>query len=187
MIWRPRLRAAAGPNPDPKNDDSEPEATLISIPTVPEYRDPLHVILEYIAEERPNCDMVIVHDDDLALLDVLGDGASIETFQPDVVLSFLRGSKLIVIHEVELGPDLSSGNNSANPDTEIVRVASFSANFEGQSWSLALELGGLYTLASGFEGFGFFLSGFFIFFGLQLQSSKAFTATRALGKTACDS
>jgi hypothetical protein len=84
---------------------------LISIPTVPKvrallafssrhlklskYRDPLHVILEYIAEvravhktyflsarlvliwtqERPNCDTVIVHDDDLALLDLLGDGA----------------------------------------------------------------------------------------------------------------
>ena len=68
MIWRPKLRAAAGPNPDPKGDNSEPDAELISIPAVPKvypslraaihrlnpskYRDPLHVILEYIAEVR---------------------------------------------------------------------------------------------------------------------------------------
>ncbi|KAF8264370.1 hypothetical protein EI94DRAFT_1703308 [Lactarius quietus] len=119
MIWWHKLRAAAGPNPDPKDDDSEPEATLISIPTVPKvwysfrvsshllkllkYRDPLHVMLEYIAEERPNCDMAIVHDDDLALLDVLGDGSSLEALQTEVVLSSLRSSSLS-IHEVELSP-----------------------------------------------------------------------------------
>jgi hypothetical protein len=66
MIWWQKLRAAAGPNPDPKDDDSETEATLISIPTIPKvwypfcvsihrlkllkYRDPLHIMLEYIAE-----------------------------------------------------------------------------------------------------------------------------------------
>ncbi|KAF8262515.1 hypothetical protein EI94DRAFT_1704701 [Lactarius quietus] len=75
--WRPmgRLKAAAGPNPDPKDDDCEPDA---EIPAVPKYRDPLHVILDYIAEERRDCDMVIVHDDELAVLDALGDGASLE-------------------------------------------------------------------------------------------------------------
>ena len=69
MIWWPKkLRAAAGPNPDPKGDNSEPDAELISIPTVPKvwpsfsvgshclnpskYRDPLHVLLEYITEVR---------------------------------------------------------------------------------------------------------------------------------------
>ncbi|KAF8272439.1 hypothetical protein EI94DRAFT_294059 [Lactarius quietus] len=132
MIWWQKLKAAAGPNPDPKNDDSEPEATLISIPTVPKYRDPLHVMLEYITEERPNCDMAIVHDDDLVLLDVLGDGSSLEELQTEVVLSCLRSSNL-AIHEVELGTNLSSGNNSANADREVVRVASFSATFDGQS------------------------------------------------------
>jgi hypothetical protein len=68
MIWWPRLRAAAGPNPDPTGDSSEPDAELISIPAVPKvlrsfrvvshrlklskYRDPLHVILEYLAKVR---------------------------------------------------------------------------------------------------------------------------------------
>jgi len=66
--------------------------------------------------------MVIVHDDDLALLDILGDDAVsrslwhtvttptvlifsrlqlLEALQPDVMLSCLRSSKL-VIHEVVL-------------------------------------------------------------------------------------
>ncbi|KAF8267500.1 hypothetical protein EI94DRAFT_1315810 [Lactarius quietus] len=102
MIWWSKLRAAAGPNPDPKGDGSGPDAELISLTAMPKYRDPLHVMLEYIAEERPNCDMVIVHDDDLTLLDPLGDGAEIETLQPDVVLSCLQSSKL-AIHEFELG------------------------------------------------------------------------------------
>ena len=67
MILRSRLRAASGPNPDPK-DGCEPDAELIpktDVPKVqpsfvasshrlkpPKYRDPLHLILEYIAEVR---------------------------------------------------------------------------------------------------------------------------------------
>ena len=120
MIWRPRLKAAAGPNPDPKDDNSEPDAELIPIPAVSKvwlsfrvashrfkpskYRDPLHVILEYITEvravcmrltiplhvwclsyyiqERPGCDMAIVHDDDLAQLDLLGDGVVSRNLRP---------------------------------------------------------------------------------------------------------
>ncbi|KAH9029172.1 hypothetical protein EDB85DRAFT_2276158, partial [Lactarius pseudohatsudake] len=128
MILRPKLKAAAGPNPDLKDDDCEPDAELISIPAVPKYRDPLHVILEHIAEERPNCDMAIVHDDDLALLDVLGDNASLETLQSDVLLSSLRSSKP-TIHEVVLGPDPLSGRST---DLGVVRVASVSATFERQ-------------------------------------------------------
>ncbi|KAF8265210.1 hypothetical protein EI94DRAFT_366065 [Lactarius quietus] len=149
MIWWHKLRAAAGPNPDPKDDDSEPEATLISIPTVPKYRDPLHVILEYIAEESPNCDMAIVHDDDLALLDVLGDGATLEAFQPDVVLSCLRSSKL-AIHEVELGPDPSTGDKveRANANTQIVRVCSLSTTFEGQFSRISESESGMISMLS---------------------------------------
>jgi hypothetical protein len=65
-----KLKAAAEPNPDRKDDDCEPDVELISIPVVSKvqcseflvfsshplelskYRDPLHVILEYIAEVR---------------------------------------------------------------------------------------------------------------------------------------
>ena len=67
--------------------------------------------------------MVIVHDDDLARLDLLGDGTvsrkkkpydartvlifsrmqSLETLQPEIVLNCLRSSKL-AIHEVVFDP-----------------------------------------------------------------------------------
>jgi hypothetical protein len=99
------LKGAAGPNPDPKGSDFEPdsEVELLPISTVPEvkcfsvlsipclktskYRDPLHTLLDYIAEvsatdlfsthsilisnaqSGPGCDMVLVHDDDLVQLD----------------------------------------------------------------------------------------------------------------------
>jgi hypothetical protein len=64
----PKLKAAAGPNPDPDGYDEEPEAELIPIPALNEvklphsfgvcyfsswfskYRDPLHILLEYIAD-----------------------------------------------------------------------------------------------------------------------------------------
>ena len=38
MLFWSKLKAAAGPNPDPKDDDCEPDAELISIPTVPKVR-----------------------------------------------------------------------------------------------------------------------------------------------------
>ena len=66
MILRSRLSAASGPNPGPK--DHELDAELIPITDVPKvqpsfvasshclkppkYRDPVHLILEYIAEVR---------------------------------------------------------------------------------------------------------------------------------------
>ena len=68
LFWIiPRLKGAAGPQPDPRGDDREPEMELVSIPSVTEVskitlfdilvliymhskcRDPLHVLLEYIA------------------------------------------------------------------------------------------------------------------------------------------
>ncbi|KAH8983986.1 hypothetical protein EDB86DRAFT_168552 [Lactarius hatsudake] len=72
-ILPPKLRGAAGPNPDPEGYNEEPDLELIPIPLVSEYRDPLRILLEYIAEEAPpNCEMVLVHDDDLARLDLDG-------------------------------------------------------------------------------------------------------------------
>ncbi|KAI9459912.1 hypothetical protein BJY52DRAFT_1211681 [Lactarius psammicola] len=128
----PRLRGAAGPNPDPNDYDCEPDTELISIPAVPKYRDPLHIILQYIAEAAPNCDMVIVHDDDLALLDGLGYGTSREALQPDVELSYLRSSKPL-IHEVLFGSDeLLPDNNSPVADAEAIRVATLSAIYQKQ-------------------------------------------------------
>ncbi|KAI0288772.1 hypothetical protein BC826DRAFT_1036136 [Russula brevipes] len=70
-IWQ-RLRAMAEPAPD--MHDPEPESDtrleLIGVPADADYRDPLHVLLEYIAEQAPDCDMALVHDDDLRCMDV---------------------------------------------------------------------------------------------------------------------
>ncbi|KAI9439189.1 hypothetical protein H4582DRAFT_122234 [Lactarius indigo] len=73
----PRLKGAAGHPQDPGEHDSEPEldSEVVSIPSFPKYKDPLHVILEYIAERATDCDLVLAHDDDLDRLCRIGDGA----------------------------------------------------------------------------------------------------------------
>jgi len=103
---------------------------LIQVPTIPKYRDPLHILLQFIAEEAPNCDMVLVHDNDLAELHGVYDGTPIELLQPDAMLRHLRSAQL-KIHEVPFGPDLSSANNGGSADTETVRIATLS-NFLGE-------------------------------------------------------
>ncbi|KAH8982540.1 hypothetical protein EDB86DRAFT_328722 [Lactarius hatsudake] len=79
LMILPRLKGAAGPGPDSKGSDSEPDMELVPISTVPEYRDPLHILLEYVAESAPDCDMVLVHDDDLARLDGFGDDTTLSS------------------------------------------------------------------------------------------------------------
>jgi hypothetical protein len=60
------LKAAASPPPDPEGSDSDPDTGLVSIPAITKvkdsvrsfsvlsdvlkYRDPLHILLDYIAE-----------------------------------------------------------------------------------------------------------------------------------------
>ncbi|KAH9014406.1 caspase domain-containing protein, partial [Lactarius hengduanensis] len=102
----------------------------MSIPTVPEYRDPLHVLLEYIAEEAlpsTNCDMVLVHDDDLARLH---DSSSLHGLRPDEVLNHVRNFKPTV-HNARI--DLSFVRNNASADTESAWVATLSDIFETRS------------------------------------------------------
>jgi len=77
-IFPRKLKGAAGPNPDPKIYDEEPDPELMPISDVPEYWDPLHTLLQYTAEEAPNCDMVLVHDDDLARLHGILDSTVIQ-------------------------------------------------------------------------------------------------------------
>ncbi|KAF8261604.1 hypothetical protein EI94DRAFT_1745593 [Lactarius quietus] len=120
------LKGAAGPNQDPKGSGCEPdsEVELIPISSVPEFRDPLHILLEYIAESVPGCDMVLVHDDDLARLDGFSDDTSL---QPVAVAAHLRRSKP-EIREVLFHLDLSSGSENANADTETVKAAMLSGS-----------------------------------------------------------
>ncbi|KAH8983983.1 hypothetical protein EDB86DRAFT_168616 [Lactarius hatsudake] len=102
----------------------------MSIPTVQEYRDPLHILLEYIAEEASpstNCDMVLVHDDDLALLH---DNSSLHGLRPDKVLNHVRSFKPTV-HNARI--DLSSARSDASADTDSAWVATLSDIFETRS------------------------------------------------------
>ncbi|KAH8987074.1 hypothetical protein EDB86DRAFT_2194074 [Lactarius hatsudake] len=104
---------------------------LVPVPAVPEYRDPLYILLEFIAKEALNSDLVLVHDNDLAGLHGIYDGTAspIESPQPDAMFSHLRGAEL-KIHEIPFGPDLLSADNSENVDTETVWVATLSNIFE---------------------------------------------------------
>ncbi|KAI9435634.1 hypothetical protein BJY52DRAFT_1389651 [Lactarius psammicola] len=70
-----KLKGAAGHTPDPSEHDSEPELEVVSIPRYTKYRDPLHVLLEYIAKQAPGCKFALVHDDDLDRLRRVSDGA----------------------------------------------------------------------------------------------------------------
>jgi len=103
-IFPKHLIAAAGPSSDPSEDSHETDTGLASFPAITKvkcslfgisqtstklskYRDPLHILLEHIAEvssgspnygyrfpirpliwtqRSPDCDMVLVHDNDLA-------------------------------------------------------------------------------------------------------------------------
>ncbi|KAI0295804.1 hypothetical protein BC826DRAFT_272338 [Russula brevipes] len=51
-------------------------------------QDPLHVLLQYINERAPDCDMALVHDDDLACI----SGDSLDSLKPDVLMDSLRSS-----------------------------------------------------------------------------------------------
>ena len=108
-----RLKAAAGPSPDPGGYDSDSDTEVISIPGVTQvkssvrdfsvisdtskFRDPLHLISDYIAEvgttcllscpyssymrliltamimqQASDCDKILIHDDDLLMIDGIG-------------------------------------------------------------------------------------------------------------------
>ncbi|KAH9162082.1 hypothetical protein EDB89DRAFT_670414 [Lactarius sanguifluus] len=90
----PRVKGAAEPPPDQKRTDDEREIEAVSIASVPEYRDPLHVLLEYMSEEAPDCDFVLVHDDDLERILRVSNGTSLETLEPAEMMSHLQRSNL---------------------------------------------------------------------------------------------
>ncbi|KAF8501491.1 hypothetical protein F5888DRAFT_1236026 [Russula emetica] len=50
-----RLKAAAGPSPDPGGYGSDSDMEVISIPAISQFRDPLHLLSDYIAEVGTTC------------------------------------------------------------------------------------------------------------------------------------
>ncbi|KAI9434995.1 hypothetical protein H4582DRAFT_731673 [Lactarius indigo] len=115
---------------------------LKPIPSIPEYRDPLHMLLEYISEEAPpDCDVLLVHDDDLAQLGGIYDNTPLDGLRSDVVLSHIRSLKPTV-YNTRIA--LPSACNSASVDTELACVATLSDIFGKQCEfpiSLGLHLG----------------------------------------------
>ncbi|KAH8998274.1 hypothetical protein EDB86DRAFT_3076119 [Lactarius hatsudake] len=127
----PRIKAAAEPEPDPRGGGGEPEKEVVWIPSVTEYRDPLHVLLEYIAKSAPHCDMALVHDDDLERILGVGDKASLEIFQPgevNQVMDYLERSR----PEIESTSHSSLANDTIPPRTDMghVTVAMLSAQLK---------------------------------------------------------
>ncbi|KAH9070983.1 hypothetical protein EDB83DRAFT_2673770 [Lactarius deliciosus] len=122
----PRIRAAAEPKPDPRKRDHDPEEEVISIPSVTEYQDPLHVLLDYIAKRAPNCDMALVHDDDLERILGVGDSACLELSKPDMVMDYLERSKLEIVESRPLPTD----DQSPGTDTERMTVAMLSVQLD---------------------------------------------------------
>ncbi|KAH9960254.1 hypothetical protein BGW80DRAFT_78204 [Lactifluus volemus] len=76
----PRIRGAAEPAQSPGEDEPEFDKywQLVSIPLDTNCQDPLHTILDYLAEKAPECDMALVHDDDLICV----DGVPLENCEP---------------------------------------------------------------------------------------------------------
>ncbi|KAN0126265.1 C2 domain containing protein [Lactarius tabidus] len=106
--------------------------------TLPEYQDPLHILLEYIAEEAPlDCDMLLVHDDDLVQLEGIFDSAPLAALR-HLVLSYLRNIEPI-LHVARI--DLPSACNKASVDAESASscVATLSNVFDKQSPSPTLS------------------------------------------------
>ncbi|KAH9021279.1 hypothetical protein EDB83DRAFT_2431738 [Lactarius deliciosus] len=122
------------------------------------YRDPLHILLDYIAKRAPGCDMAVVHDDDLERILGVGDGSSLETLmetlQPDVVTDHLERSQLMVQKKKRKKKKRSQLKIDSLPrgqsPTEHVRVAMLSEQVKSSN-HLSLVL-----LLSRFVASGFF-------------------------------
>ncbi|KAI0295982.1 hypothetical protein BC826DRAFT_257847 [Russula brevipes] len=79
-----KIEGTAEPTAD---SDPPPDEHLISVPS--SSGDPLHVLLQYLAEKEPSCDMALVHDDDLGCI----SEASLRSLQPDAFMGHLRDSQ----------------------------------------------------------------------------------------------
>jgi len=122
-IW-PRLRGLAGPASDMPEPDIDPGSDtgleLMSIPAETNYQDPLHVLLGYIAEQAPDCDVALVHDDDLEFL----ISFPLETLGPDAFLEHFR-NYAPAIRQVQC--DLLLGDeDGSGAEAETAMVATLS-------------------------------------------------------------
>jgi len=109
-IW-PKLRGLAGPAPDIPEPDPESDTRLksISIPADVHYQDPLHFLLEHIAERAPDCDFALVHDNDLE--QIINSPVPVESLRPDILKGHIR-NHAPEIYRVQCEASLDSESGS---------------------------------------------------------------------------
>jgi len=104
---------------------------LVSIPAITKHRDPLLLLLRHIVEEATDCDIVLVHDDDL--LKIVGTESSMspDALQPDVMMDLLHRSN------IEMHKDVRVVSPSSGPNIGIVfgRMATISTLSKWQNWA----------------------------------------------------
>ncbi|KAF8493446.1 hypothetical protein F5888DRAFT_1724104 [Russula emetica] len=86
-----KMKAFAENLPDDPDNEPDSSIELVREPDVPEYRDPLIGVLDYIAEQAPNQELAIAHEDDLKLIEGL------DALTADAVENFLRQNEIPVL------------------------------------------------------------------------------------------
>jgi len=100
------------------------------MPTATKHRVPLYVLLEYIAQRMPECDMILVHDDDLARIDEVC--SSNETLRSDAVVHLLEKYQP-KIEQVQFNGPCDS-EYSSKTGADATRVAMFSEEYRRWGW-----------------------------------------------------
>jgi len=102
--------------------EPDPDIELGSIPEDIHYQDPLHTLLEYISTQAPDCDMALVHDDDLEYI----ASASIESLRPDTLMNYLQKSApeiRQVKFDLTLGSPTSHSNELPSKHKAMPRIS----------------------------------------------------------------
>ncbi|KAN0131606.1 hypothetical protein V8E53_010448 [Lactarius tabidus] len=108
------LKAAAEPGPDDPDNSPESSIELVQQPAVPEYRDPLVGILDFIAEQCPDQEIAIAHEDDLKLV------KGVAFLTADAVESVLRRNNIPV--RTEHGAALLAAEDEVVPEDQRVTL-----------------------------------------------------------------
>ncbi|KAI0249449.1 hypothetical protein BJV78DRAFT_695952 [Lactifluus subvellereus] len=130
LFYTALLKAAAEPLPDDPDNRREDEIQVTRVPEVPNYRDPLVGVLDYIAEKCPENTIAIAHDDDL-------EQFIEEVVCPDAVEGFLRQNEIGVL--VENGAAILHDDDEIPVPEEAKVIFYAQAELEGELIPLILH------------------------------------------------
>ncbi|KAI0266125.1 hypothetical protein BC834DRAFT_969641 [Gloeopeniophorella convolvens] len=128
-----KLKAAAGPQPDDPDNEPESAMELLREPHVPEHRDPLLGVLDYIAEKCADKDieLVIAHEDDLKSIE------GVDVLTADAVENFLRQNEMPIQSEKGVAL-LGDDEEEVVPEEEKVTFLA-QAELEGEQIPLTIH------------------------------------------------